>query len=99
MCINARIYVLFSGNVRAKVDPTNLRSRDHLVQQLVPVNAWGVEFVTLPVPRGGGRDRGDVFIVTASQDNTELTIAKKTKVNGVITGTSSETETITKRGE
>ena len=76
-----------------------MRSRDHLVQQLAPVNAWGVEFVTSPVPRGGGRDRGDVFIITASQDNTELNIAKKTKTNGVITGTSSETRTIAKRGK
>ncbi|XP_067948374.1 uncharacterized protein [Watersipora subatra] len=65
---------MFSGNVRARVDPVNLSSRDHLVHQLAPVSTWGLQFVTAPIPRE--RDRGDVFFITASAPNTgvEITI-------------------------
>ncbi|XP_067949903.1 uncharacterized protein [Watersipora subatra] len=69
---------VFSGNVRARVDPTDdISSRDHLVQQLAPVTTWGQEFVTVPIPRSD--DKGDVFIVTASVLNTHLQVKVQTK--------------------
>ena len=49
---------VYSGNIRAKVDivedPTvgniNTGSRDHIVEQLLPINKWGKVFNIEPIP-------------------------------------------------
>lgn len=49
---------VYSGNIRAKVseveDPSvgdiNTGSRDHLVEQLLPVSRWGTVFHIQPIP-------------------------------------------------
>ena len=49
---------VYSGNIRAKVDVVedpsvgniNTGSRDHLVEQLMPVNSWGTVFHIQPIP-------------------------------------------------
>lgn len=63
---------VFSGNIRARVDPTTSSSRDHLVHQLAPVSTWGTEFVSIPIPRV--LDRGDIFTVTASESSTSVVV-------------------------
>lgn len=69
--------MFLTGNVRAKVYPdnNNANSRDHLVEQLAPVNTWGSEFVTVPIPRT--IKLGDVFIITASENNTDIEVQIK----------------------
>ena len=47
---------VYSGNIRAKVSEVenrpdiNTGSRDHLVEQLIPVDRWGSVFNIHPVP-------------------------------------------------
>ena len=45
---------------------------DHLLEQLAPVNQWGVSHVVGPVP-GVSSDVGYTIRVTAAHDNTEVT--------------------------
>lgn len=71
-CSRKFLITCLIGNVRARVDPTTAQSRDHLVQQLPPVNTWGQEFVTVPIPRD--MDRGDIFTMTASEANTNVAV-------------------------
>uniref|UniRef100_A0A8W8IN47 IgGFc-binding protein N-terminal domain-containing protein n=1 Tax=Magallana gigas TaxID=29159 RepID=A0A8W8IN47_MAGGI len=60
-----RPIVVYSGNRKTKVGIG--RSRDHLVQQMMPVITWGKRFVTLPIPT---RTIGDFFRFIASENNT-----------------------------
>ncbi|XP_013411289.1 uncharacterized protein LOC106174328 isoform X4 [Lingula anatina] len=61
---------VFSGNKRTIVG-NDTASRDHLVEQLPPIQYWGTEFVTVPTPN---RTSGDVFKVVASKPDTNITI-------------------------
>lgn len=65
---------VFGGNDCTNISG-NLRACDHLVQQMVPIAAWGRSFVTAPLAT---RLAGDVFRVLASENNTEVNI------NGVV---------------
>lgn len=69
------------GNVRARVDPTTANSRDHLVHQLAPVETWGIEFITIPIPRAA--DRGDIFFITSSVPGTVVDITIKDRDSSV----------------
>ena len=42
-----RDVVVYSGNMFTSVNGT---SRDHLVDQMLPVHTWGRLFVTVPIP-------------------------------------------------
>ena len=42
-----RDVVVYSGNIFTNVNGT---SRDHLVDQMLPVHTWGRLFVTVPIP-------------------------------------------------
>jgi CUB/sushi domain-containing protein len=68
---------VISGNKKAVVGSTGT-SRDHLTEMLLPVQAWGKNFATVPIP---DREVGDIFKFVASKDNTHV------DVNGVIDGT------------
>ena len=67
---------VISGNKKAVVGTTG-KSRDHLTEMLLPVQAWGKNFATVPIP---DRASGDIFRFVASQDNTHVT------VSGVVDG-------------
>ncbi|XP_061187976.1 IgGFc-binding protein-like [Saccostrea echinata] len=67
---------VISGNKKAVVGTAG-PSRDHLTEMLLPVQAWGKNFATVPIPE---RAVGDIFRFVASQDHTHIT------VTGVING-------------
>ncbi|XP_062574881.1 IgGFc-binding protein-like [Saccostrea cucullata] len=68
---------VISGNKKAVVSVAGNtgNSRDHLTEMLLPVQAWGKNFATVPIPE---RDVGDVFRFVASQGHTSV------RVTGVI---------------
>ncbi|XP_048746179.2 uncharacterized protein LOC125658800 [Ostrea edulis] len=66
---NKRISV-FSGNKKTNIGKGG--SQDHLVEHLTPVNTWGKNFATVPIPL---RTVGDYFKFIASEDNTKVTIS------------------------
>lgn len=45
---------VFSGNIRASIPPSS-RTRDHLVEQMIPVHTWGYEF---PIVGTNAADNG-----------------------------------------
>jgi PKD repeat protein len=51
--------------------PSNARYCDHLVEQLPPVEAWGREFVTVPLAT---RTKGDTFRFLAARDETKISV-------------------------
>lgn len=61
---------VFSGNDCAMV-PSYQKPCNHLVEQIPPVDYWGLKFVTNPTPNQQG---GDIFHVIASKPNTLLTV-------------------------
>ena len=62
---------VFSGNARTAIGPGAI-TRDHLVEQVPPVNTWGKTFVTIPTPK---RTVGDYWKIVSSQDGTQVTIS------------------------
>ena len=62
-------FAAFSGNYKVAVadSPNTESTSDHLVEQLVPTQAWGKEFITFPSPE---RTIGDYLKVTAAEDST-----------------------------
>ena len=61
---------VLSGHLCANV-PANQNFCDHLVEQMIPISAWGQEFYTLPLET---RQNGDTFRILADEDDTEVTI-------------------------
>lgn len=61
---------VFSGNKKTRIGSGG--SSDHLVEQAFPVNTWGKNFATVPIPK---RSVGDYFKFIASEDNTRVTIS------------------------
>lgn len=81
---------VLSGNKKTVVGTTG-KSRDHLVEMLLPVSAWGKNFATVPIPE---RHVGDMFRIVASQDNTHV------NVSGIKNGAPfNDTITIAKAGQ
>lgn len=74
---------VFSGNRKTNIGRGG--SSDHLVEQMFPVNTWGKNFATVPIPK---RTVGDYFKFIASEDNTVVKI----------TGGYTSTFTISKAG-
>lgn len=66
----------FSGNIKTNIGKGTYA--DHLVEQLVPSDRWGQQFVTAPIP---GRTVGDVFRIVAKEDGTTVTIPGSAPVN------------------
>ncbi|XP_067945009.1 uncharacterized protein [Watersipora subatra] len=68
MIQSSRRVAVFTGNVRTYND-YNKRSRDHLIEQVPPVNKWGKRFVYIPTPR---RVPGDTIKIISSDSNTNF---------------------------
>jgi len=66
------------GGTRCANIPTSYGACDHLVEELTPTQAWGREFVTMPLAT---RLNGDTFRVLADQDGTSVSI------NGTVVAT------------
>ncbi len=66
-----------SGNVCTNI-PRQYGACDHIVEQMLPVNTWEKEFITVPLAT---RKNGDTFRFVASVDGTEV------KVNGAVVAT------------
>ena len=64
---------VWSGNLRTHVGSSTqtVVSRDHLVEQLFPIDTWGQQHVAWPTP-GRENERVDYWIVTAAFDNTSV---------------------------
>lgn len=73
--ISSKPVGVISGNKKTIVG--HGKSRDHLTEMLLPVQAWGKNFATVPIP---DRHVGDNFRFVASKDNTHVS------VSGVIDG-------------
>lgn len=69
---NEKPFALFQGHSCARVGTTdNQRGRDHLMEQAIPLDWWGSEFVVVSEQ---GRTEGDRIRITASADNTQVQI-------------------------
>ncbi|XP_013396611.1 uncharacterized protein LOC106163541 [Lingula anatina] len=62
---------VFSGNIRTTVGNES-SYRDHLVEQMPPVETWGQEFFAVPSPR---QTNGDIFRIVASDPATRISIS------------------------
>ncbi|XP_052252894.1 uncharacterized protein LOC127859481 isoform X5 [Dreissena polymorpha] len=67
--VTSKPVAVFSGNIKTNVGTGTFS--DHLVEQMVPADRWGKEFVTAPIP---GRTVGDVFRVVAKANGTVVSI-------------------------
>lgn len=73
---------LFSGCKRTSVPQQPTTSRDVLVEQLPPIDAWGRESLVTPVEQvPGPTPSSSVFRVMAPFNNTQLIITTATKVD------------------
>ncbi len=73
---NCNNFAVFAGNKCAKV-PTSCDYCDHLFEQMIPLKAWGKEYITVPLMT---RD-GDQYRILASEDNTSVTINGGAPIN------------------
>lgn len=69
---NNKPFALFQGHSCARVgtDDTQ-RGRDHIVEQSIPLDWWGTEFVVVSEQ---ARTEGDRILITASSDSTTVDI-------------------------
>jgi gliding motility-associated-like protein len=69
-------FAVFAGNRCAKV-PTSCDYCDHLYEQMIPIKAWGKQYVTVPLMTRNG----DVFRILASENNTQVSINNGAPIN------------------
>lgn len=71
----------------------NGNGRNHLVEMLTPISAWGKTFTSLELPRESvnGQGKGDVFRVVAGDSNTNWTLKYYDEVTGQLLGQSGGT--------
>jgi len=62
-------FAIFAGNKCANV-PLSCTYCDHIYEQMIPVKAWGLEYVTVPLMTRSG----DTFRILASVHGTNVTI-------------------------
>ncbi|MBC8125071.1 MAG: IgGFc-binding protein [Candidatus Kapabacteria bacterium] len=60
---------VISGHVRASMPLDSMSSKDHLVEQLPPVNLWGKSYATTPFVSS---NRGDVIKIMASSIDQDI---------------------------
>jgi len=68
--VSTKPIAVFGGGVCLNV-PSDKGQCDHLVEQLPPSDAWGQDFLTVPLAT---RTAGDVFRILARDDNTMVAI-------------------------
>ena len=66
---NCNDFAVFSGNKCANV-PLSCTYCDHLFEQMIPVKAWGKEYITAPLMTRNG----DQFRILASENGTNVSI-------------------------
>ncbi|MEQ8848076.1 putative Ig domain-containing protein [Botrimarina sp.] len=66
-----RPVAVFGGHSAANVPGPAVGFADYLVEQLLPVDQWGTEFLTTPLAT---RDGGDTFRVIASEADTQVSV-------------------------
>ncbi|XP_078613392.1 IgGFc-binding protein-like isoform X1 [Branchiostoma floridae x Branchiostoma japonicum] len=73
LIISSKPVAVLSGNVFASVGTrAEVRgSGAHIVEMIPPVSTWGKQFALVPLKE---RDKGDVFRVLASKDNTQVNL-------------------------
>lgn len=69
-------FAVFAGNKCAMV-PTTCSYCDHLIEQMIPLKAWGQTFITTPLLTRNG----DQFRIVASENGTQVQIDNLTPVN------------------
>lgn len=70
---NNKPFALFQGHTCARVGTTDVqRGRDHLVEQAIPLDWWGTEFVVVSQQ---ARTEGDQIRITASSNSTTVQIS------------------------
>ncbi len=63
---------LLGGNSCVNIPQNqNVVACDHIVEQILPINTWENEFITVPLAT---RTKGDTFRILASQDNTTIEV-------------------------
>lgn len=72
-----------SYHQRTMLPSNNTNGRDHIVEMLPPVSAWGKTFCTVEYARD---DKGDYFRAVASKDNTTIKMVYMDKTTGVVLG-------------
>lgn len=72
-----RPVAVFTGHQRANVPFTEAVGRDHLVEQLLPLEHWRTRFISAPhAPRGStARGLPDLLRVVAAEENTTLEVS------------------------
>ncbi|MFP4368612.1 MAG: IgGFc-binding protein, partial [Candidatus Kapaibacterium sp.] len=63
---------LLSFHNRTVVPKSNSSSRDHLVEMLPPVTAWGNQYTSIALNRK--HDMGDLFRIVAAEDDTDVDV-------------------------
>jgi hypothetical protein len=67
------------GSVKCTQVPAGCFAADHIIEQMFPTTAWGINFITVPL---AGRDAsGDIFRILANMNATDI------NVNGIPAGT------------
>ncbi len=69
--LSDRPVAVLSGHSAANIPSPAVGYADYIVEQLLPSNQWGTEFITAPLATRGG---GDTFRVIAPQDATEVSV-------------------------
>jgi len=70
---------LLGGNLCTNIPQNqNVYACDHVVEQILPINTWENEFITVPFAT---RKKGDTFRILASQDNTNIEVNGSTVTN------------------
>jgi hypothetical protein len=64
---------LISGHVRSSMPTDQKSSKDHLVEQLPPIDKWGKKHATAPMVLMSSQKPPDVFRVVASKENQLIT--------------------------
>lgn len=62
--------ISFHQRTMIPASPSPNNGRDHLVEMLPPVSAWGTEHITVQLHRG--TNQGDFFRIIAAEDNTQF---------------------------
>ncbi|NCC88173.1 MAG: hypothetical protein EOM05_09980, partial [Clostridia bacterium] len=73
---NCNNFAVFAGNKCAKV-PTSCDYCDHLYEQMIPLKAWGKEYVTVPLMTRAN----DTYRILASEDGTIVNINNGANIN------------------
>lgn len=74
---------LVSYQERCMIPATNVNGRDHIVEMLPPVQAWGKRYATVEYKRD---NKGDFFRIIASQNQTRWKMKYYDKVSGDLLG-------------